>query len=87
MVLAKPKKTAIMKEHAIHEGDTGSADVQIALLTERINSLVEHLKSNKKDQHSRRGLLMIVGKRKRLLNYLERSNKKRYSSLVKQLGL
>jgi small subunit ribosomal protein S15 len=87
MVLAKEKKAAIMKKHKINEGDTGSADVQIALLTERIHSLVEHLKTNKKDQHSRRGLLMIVGKRKRLLNYLEQDNKKRFVSLVKELDL
>lgn len=87
MVLSKEKKSSIMSKHKVSEGDTGSADVQIALLTERMKTLVDHLKKNKKDQHSRRGLLMIVGKRKRLLNYLERSNKKRYASLVKELAL
>ena len=87
MAVSKEKKASIMKKFEVHEGDTGSASVQIALLTDRIKSLIEHLKENKKDQHSRRGLLVLVGKRKRLLNYLLKSDKKRYEALVKDLGL
>ena len=87
MVLSKKKKETVVSKYKKHEGDTGSAEVQIALLSERINSLLEHLKSNKKDQHSRRGLLVLVGKRKRLLNYLERKDERSYGALVKNLGL
>ncbi len=87
MVLTKEKKTAIINKYKAHENDTGSTRVQISLLTDRINGLVDHLKKNKKDHHSRRGLLVLVGKRKRLLNYLERSDAKGYRSLVKSLGL
>ena len=87
MVLSREKKETIIGKHKQHKDDTGSAEVQIALLTERINTLINHLKENKKDQHSRRGLLVVVGKRKRLLKYLERKDGKRYQSLVKELGL
>jgi small subunit ribosomal protein S15 len=87
MVLKKEKKTEIIEKFKRHPGDTGSPEVQIALLTERINQLVEHLKKNKKDQHSRRGLLMLVGQRKRLLNYLQRTDVKRYEELAASLGL
>jgi len=87
MVIAKDKKSEIIGKYKINETDTGSSSVQIAVLTERITTLTGHLKTNKKDQHSRRGLLVLVGKRNRLLNYLERSDKKQYDSLVKRLGL
>jgi len=87
MVLKKEKKTEIIEKFKRHSGDTGSPEVQVALLTERINQLVEHLKKNKKDQHSRRGLLMLVGQRKRLLNYLQRTDIKRYEELASILGL
>lgn len=83
----KALKTEIMTNHARHEGDTGSPEVQIALLTERINHLNEHLKINKKDFHSRRGLLMMVGKRRGLLNYLEKQDIERYRAIVQKLGL
>ena len=76
-----------MAKHKIHERDTGSADVQIALLTEEIQRLSAHLKKHNKDNHSRRGLLKMVGKRKRLLDYLKDEDEKRYASLVKKLGL
>ncbi len=87
MALAKEEKTGIIKEHQVHEGDTGSPEVQIALLTKRINDLTEHLKEHKKDHHSRRGLLKMVGRRRRLLNYLKSDNIERYRELVKKLGL
>jgi len=87
MAISRKKKSGIIGKHGKHDGDTGSAEVQIALLSDRIGSLLEHLKVNKKDQHSRRGLLVLVGKRKRLLNYLERKDEKRYEALVKNLGL
>ncbi len=87
MPLSRENKENTIGKYKQHKDDTGSSEVQIALLTERINMLINHLKENKKDQHSRRGLLMVVGKRKRLLNYLERKNEKRYESLVKELGL
>lgn len=87
MVLRKEKKTEIIGKHERHKGDTGSSEVQIALLTERINQLVEHLKKNKKDQHSRRGLLVLVGKRKRLLKYLQKVNVKSFEELTSNLGL
>ena len=73
-MMTKEQKTAIIKEYAKHEGDTGSPEVQIALLTFRINSLTEHLKVNKKDHHSRRGLLMMVGQRRNLLAYLQNND-------------
>ena len=81
------KKQEIIKLHARHEGDTGSPEVQVALLTERINSLTSHLRTHKKDHHSRRGLLMMVGQRRGLLNYLASQDIERYRDLVKKLGL
>jgi len=81
------RKQEIIKLHARHEGDTGSPEVQVALLTERINSLTGHLKTHKKDHHSRRGLLMMVGQRRGLLNYLAGQDIERYRALVKKLGL
>lgn len=83
----KAKKQEIILKHARHEGDTGSPEVQIALLTERINSLTDHLKAHKKDHHSRRGLLMMVGQRRGLLNYLMAQDITRYRSIVEKLGL
>ena len=80
-------KQEIIAEYQIHEGDTGSPEVQIALLTERINQLNEHLKLNKKDHHSRRGLLQMVGRRRGLLNYLKDTDIERYRSIVARLGL
>ncbi len=77
----------IIKEFGTHETDTGSPEVQVALLTERINHLTEHLRSHKKDHHGRRGLLMMVGKRRRLLNYLRNQDVERYRSLIAKLGL
>ncbi|MEG1287055.1 MAG: 30S ribosomal protein S15 [Clostridium sp.] len=81
------RKLEIIKEHGRHEGDTGSAEVQIALLTERINSLTGHLKMHKKDHHSRRGLLMMVGQRRGFLNYLAAQDIERYRSIIKKLNL
>src|SRR5437660_5289670 len=85
--LAKEAKSAIVEGYATHEGDTGSPEVQIALLTERIKSLTDHLKVHKKDHHSRRGLLMLVGRRRRLLNYVEQNDVERYRALIARLGL
>ncbi len=87
MALTKEQKQEIIRQFQAHEADTGSPEVQIALLTERINQLVEHLKFHKHDHHSRRGLLMMVGKRRRLLNYLGRENPERYRELIARLGL
>ena len=86
-MISKEKKAAIMKEYARTEGDTGSPEVQIALLTERINYLTAHLKVHKKDHHSRRGLLKMVGQRRGLLNYLKDNDVERYRALVERLGL
>ena len=86
-MLEKDAKAAVMAPHRKHESDTGSPQVQIAILTERINQLTEHLKTHAKDFHSRRGLLKLVGKRRRLLKYLERDDLERYRSLVSELGL
>ncbi|PJI10172.1 MULTISPECIES: 30S ribosomal protein S15 [Clostridium] len=83
----KAKKQELIKTYGRKEGDTGSPEVQIALLTERINHLNEHLKFHKKDHHSRRGLLMMVGKRRGLLNYLESVDVERYRDIIKKLGL
>ncbi|MBQ3848540.1 MAG: 30S ribosomal protein S15 [Clostridia bacterium] len=85
--MTKERKQEIIKEYAIHEGDTGSPEVQVALLTERINHLNEHLKDHKKDHHSRRGLLMMVGQRRGMLDYLMRLDIERYRALVNKLGL
>ena len=82
-----PDKAATIAEHRQHETDTGSPEVQISLLSERINHLTEHLKVHKKDHHSRRGLLMIVGRRRRLLDYLRRNDVERYRALIAKLGL
>ena len=87
MPLAKDAKSAIVDEYATHEGDTGSPEVQIALLTERIKSLTDHLRSFPKDNHSRRGLLKLVGQRRRLLDYLKRKDTDRYAELIKRLGI
>ena len=81
------KKTEIMKEYALHEGDTGSPEVQIAVLTFRINELTEHLKIHKKDHHSRRGLLKMVGHRRNLLSYLQHVEIERYRSIIAKLGI
>ena len=81
------EKQAIIAKYAIHEGDTGSPEVQIAILTHRINNLTEHLKSNKKDHHSRRGLLKMVGHRRNLLGYLMKNDINRYRAIVEKLGL
>ncbi len=83
----KAKKAQIMQEYARHEGDTGSPEVQVALLSERINHLNEHLKLNQKDHHSRRGLLLMVGQRRGLLEYLKKTDIERYRTLVERLGL
>ena len=80
-------KNEIIAQYAIHEGDTGSPEVQIALLTSRINNLNEHLKNNKNDHHSRRGLLKMVGHRRNLLNYLAKNDITRYRAIVEKLGL
>ena len=86
-MLTTTEKQSIIKEYARHEGDTGSPEVQIAVLTTRILALTEHLKSNKKDHHSRRGLLKMVGHRRRLLSYLYKSNIERYRSIISKLGI
>jgi len=86
-MIQKDKKQAIMAEYRTHEGDTGSPEVQVAVLTERIRELTEHLKVHKKDFHSRRGLLKMVGTRRRLLRYLQDKDFNRYRSLIERLGL
>ncbi|MBC8531119.1 30S ribosomal protein S15 [Gehongia tenuis] len=85
--MTKEKKLEIIEKYKRHEGDTGSPEVQVALLTERINHLNEHLKSHKKDHHSRRGLLMMVGQRRGLLNYLKDQDIERYRALIASLEL
>ena len=85
--MTKERKQEIIKEFATHEGDTGSPEVQVAILTERINHLNEHLKTHKKDHHYRRGLLLLVGQRRGLLNYLTKIDVERYRALVEKLGL
>jgi small subunit ribosomal protein S15 len=87
MALAAELKTKIMHDYATTEGDTGSPEVQVAVLTKRIADLTEHLKVHKHDHHSRRGLLLLVGRRRRLLNYLSKSDIARYRSLIERLGL
>ena len=86
-MITKEMKTAIIKEYALTEGDTGSPEVQIAILTYRINDLNEHLKMHKKDHHSRRGLLKMVGQRRNLLAYLKDNDLDRYRELIARLGL
>ena len=87
MALTKDRKTELIGSYSTHEGDTGSPEVQVAILSERINYLTEHFKTHAKDHHSRRGLLMLVGKRRRMLRYLERNDLERYRALVADLGL
>ncbi len=87
MSITAERKTALVTEYATKKGDTGSPEVQVAVLTERINNLTDHFKSHKKDVHSRRGLLMMVSKRRSLLDYLKNIDTARYDSLVKRLGL
>ena len=87
MALTKDKKTSIISEYQLDKNDTGSIEVQVALLTERINDLNEHLKTHKHDYHSNRGLLKMVGQRKSLLNYLAKNDVQRYRALVQKLGL
>ena len=86
-MISKEKKAQIMAENATHEGDTGSPEVQIAILTARINELTEHLREHKHDNHSRRGLLMMVGKRRSLLDYLAKKDITRYRSIIARLGI
>ena len=83
----KVKKKTFITEYAVHEGDTGSAQVQVAVLTNRINQLAEHMKANKQDQHSRRGLMRLIGSRKRLLAYLNKNDVDAYRGLIAKLGL
>jgi len=86
-MMLKEQKTQVIEQNRIHETDTGSPEVQVAILTERINQLTEHLKIHKKDKHSRRGLLMMVGQRRRLLDYLQKKDIERYRALIAKLGL
>ena len=87
MALAKERKTEIIGSYRTHESDTGSPEVQVAILSERIGYLTEHFKVHAKDHHSRRGLLMLVGQRRRLLDYLKGKSSGRYSDLIKRLGI
>lgn len=87
MALVAENKKTIIETNRVHTKDTGSPEVQVAMLTERINQLTEHLRNHRKDFHSRRGLLMMVGKRRRLLQYLNRENPERYRTLIEKLGL
>ena len=85
--MVKDEKQAIINQYKRHEGDTGSPEVQIAILTSRINTLTEHLKANKNDHHSRRGLLQMVGKRRNLLGYLIKTDIERYRAIIAELGI
>jgi small subunit ribosomal protein S15 len=87
MTITTERKAALVEEHGRDKGDTGSPEVQVAILTERINNLTDHFKANHKDNHSRRGLLMMVNKRRTLLAYLKKIDEARYGSLIKKLGL
>ncbi|WP_294394509.1 30S ribosomal protein S15 [uncultured Sphingomonas sp.] len=87
MTITAERKTEIIKEHARSEGDSGSPEVQVAILTERITNLTEHFKTHAKDNHSRRGLLMMVNNRRSLLDYLKKKDADRYSALIAKLGL
>ena len=87
MALAEADRAVVIEKHRLHASDTGSSDVQVALLTQRINSVAEHLRGHKHDNHSRRGLLKMVGRRRRLLNYLSRTEHDRYLKLIADLGL
>ena len=86
-MLKKTKKKKIIEEHKVHQTDTGSAEVQIGILTEEIKQLASHLKKHPKDNHSRRGLLAMVSKRKKLLDWLKKENERRYNKIIKQLKL
>ena len=86
-MMRKGEKTAIIEANKTHEGDTGSPEVQIAILTARINELTEHLRVHKKDNHSRRGLLIMVGKRRNLLDYLQKKDINRYRAIIAKLGI
>lgn len=86
-MLTKEEKTALIEQYAVHEGDTGSPEVQIAILTTRISQLTEHLKVNKKDHHSRRGMLKMVGQRRSLLNYLQKKDIERYRAIIAKLNI
>ena len=87
MALTKDRKTDLIKSYETHDGDTGSPEVQIAILSERINYLTEHFKVHAKDHHSRRGLLMLVGQRRRLLDYVKRKDNARYVTIIQRLGI
>jgi small subunit ribosomal protein S15 len=87
MALTKESKTALMQEYKTHDGDTGSPEVQVAILTNRITYLTEHFQGHKKDHHSRRGLLLMVGRRRRLLDYLRRHDEERYQSIIARLNI
>ena len=87
MTITAERKTEVVKDHARQDGDTGSPEVQVAILTERIRNLTEHFKGHKKDNHSRRGLLMMVNKRRSLLDYLRKKDGERYLALIAKLGL
>ena len=87
MSITPERKTALISEYAIKDGDTGSPEVQVAILTERIANLTGHFKSHHKDKHSRRGLLMLVSRRRRLLDYVDRKDHERYTTLIQRLGL
>ena len=87
MSITAERKQELIKEYAVKDGDTGSPEVQVAILSERISNLTEHLKTHKKDHHSRRGLLIMVGQRRRLLDYTKSKSQDRYQDLIKRLGL
>lgn len=87
MPLAVERKKGLIEQYRVHDGDTGSPEVQIALLTERINGLTDHFKLHSKDHHSRRGLLMLIGKRRGLLEYLRRKDGERYRGIIEKLGI
>ncbi len=87
MSISPERKAALINEYGVKDGDTGSPEVQVAILTERIANLTEHFKAHKKDKHSRRGLLMMVSQRRRLLDYLKRKDPQRYATLIRRLGL
>ena len=87
MTITAERKDALIKEHGLREGDTGSPEVQVSILTERIKNLTEHFKTHAKDNHSRRGLLMLVNKRRSLLDYLRKTDGQRYLDIIAKLGL
>jgi len=87
MVTTKEEKQQVIEKYRLHDGDTGSPEVQIALYTDRVNYITEHLRLHPKDHHSRRGLLLLVGKRRRLLDYLRKKNIERYRDVIRSLGI